>query len=123
MWLSLWSSSVKTTVLSWICGCDRTACNGSCVASRLWLEGAIASGHVAASIRLQTALSGGFAFTVSTVDAANITFVLGATLSVAAANATWVTRNKTAGGLDIIDRAMAVPSSQNRTWRLVARNA
>ena len=104
-------------------GCNRTACDGSCVGSGLWLEGTIAAGEAATGIWLQTATGGGFAFTASTVDPANMTFALGATPTAAAANASWVTHNKTAGGPDIIDRAMVVPSSQNLTWRLVARNA
>ena len=65
---------------------------------------------------MAAASGGGFAFTVNTLDPDNVTFALGGAPNAAAANASWVSRNKTAGGPDIIDRAMAVPSSRELTW-------
>ena len=87
-------------------GCSRTVCVASCVGSGLWLEGTVGLGEAVTGVWLQTATGGGFAFTVSTADPSNITFALGAAPAALAANASWLSHNKTAGGPDVIDRAM-----------------
>ena len=87
-------------------GCSRTVCVASCVGSGLWLEGTVGLGEAVTGVWLQTATGGGFAFTVSTADPSNITFALGAAPAALAANASWLSHNKTAGGPDFIDRAM-----------------
>lgn len=104
--------------------CSQTACTGSCLGSGLWLEGTVGRGEAATGVWMQTATGGGFAFTVNTIDPSHVTFALGPTTSAAYANITWTAKNKTAGGPDVIDRAMGFEGNSTvMTWRLVVRNA
>ena len=104
--------------------CSQTACTGSCLGSGLWLEGTVGRGEAATGVWMQTATGGGFAFTVNTIDPSHVTFALGPTTSAAYANVTWTAKNKTAGGPDVIDRAMGFEGNSTvMPWRLVVRNA